>query len=74
MQDLDEAPDRLINTVEAARLLGLSVNTLCKRRVYGGPQAIPFVKLGRLVKYSTRELARHVAMNTVTSTSERNGY
>lgn len=70
-----DAPlDRLIDTEEAARILGVSVNTLCKARVYGGANAVPFVKLGRLVRYSTRTIANHVAANTFASTSDRCGY
>lgn len=70
----DESVDRLIDTEEAARILGVSVNTLCKARVYGGANALPFVKLGRLVRYKMRTIERHVAANTVTSTSQRGGY
>lgn len=70
----DDAADRLIDTEEAARILGVSMNTLCKARVYGGANALPFVKLGRRVRYSMRAIERHVAANTFTSTSQRCGY
>lgn len=73
MEEDAEPTDRLVDTEEAARLLGLKPNTLNKARVYGGANAIRFVKLGRSVKYSTREIARHVALNTFASTGQITG-
>lgn len=46
--------ERLLDTSEAARLLGLSPATLCKRRVSGNSPL--FVKLGRSVRYRRRDL------------------
>lgn len=50
---------------EAAQYLGVSVDLLaqwrCKRRV-----PLPFVKIGKLVRYRMRDLERFLADNTVT--------
>lgn len=74
MNDEEKSDDRLIDTNEAAERLGIRPNTLRKARVYGGPNAIRFVKIGRLVKYSVREIAAHVARNTFESTDQAAGY
>lgn len=74
MDDVSETPDRLVDTVEAARMLGVHKNTLEKARTYGGPNAMSFIKIGRLVKYSLREIALHKARNTYASTGECSGY
>ena len=68
--DADQFEDRLVDTHEAARILGLSYRTLVNSRVYGGPSAIRFVKLNRSVRYSLRDLYMHIRSNTVTSTTD----
>lgn len=60
--------DLLVDTHEAARLLGMKEGTLRKQRVYGG--GCHFHKLNRAVRYSMRDIAQHKAMNRVASTSE----
>lgn len=69
--DDDETTDRLIDTKAAAQLLGISDVTLRKARVYPGPNSIRYVKLGFRVRYSTREIARHIRANTLENTCER---
>lgn len=53
-------PNDLMSRREAARLLGVSESTLagwkCNRRV-----AIPFIKIGRLVKYRRADLEAFIA-------------
>ncbi|HEX8414446.1 MAG TPA: helix-turn-helix domain-containing protein [Sphingomicrobium sp.] len=66
-----EEDDRLVDTKEAARILDLSPTTLRKARVYGGAGSVPYQKLGRSVKYSTREIARYIAERTTRSTAQR---
>jgi hypothetical protein len=60
--------DRLVDTFEAARLLGQKPGTLRKQRVYGG--GCHYHKIGRSVRYSVHDIARFRAMNRVASTSE----
>ena len=65
-----EEEDRLVDTHEAARLLGLKYNTMVKARIYGGGGACRYVKLGRAVRYSVRDLMQHIHANATRSTSE----
>ena len=54
--------DSLLNEVEAARFLAVSVRTLQAWRTKGiGP---PFVRLGRAVRYSRQALIDWVHANT----------
>jgi len=54
MEATDKDPERLINEIEAAKLLCQSVRTIQKWRVTGyGPQ---FYKIGRSVRYRWREI------------------
>jgi predicted DNA-binding transcriptional regulator AlpA len=45
-----------VDTAEAARLLGLSPSTLEKYRFHRAPDAPPFVKIGRAVRYRITDL------------------
>ena len=62
--------DRLIDTHEAAKRLGVAYRTLMNARIYGGAAAVPWVRIGRSIRYSTREIDRYIRANTRTSTSE----
>lgn len=57
---------------EASVYLNLAKSTLSKQRVYGGPDAIPFVKLGaRRVGYLREDLDAWLASRRRTSTSDQ---
>lgn len=57
-----------MNAAEAAKLLGISISTLAKMRLYGtGPG---YSKLGRRVVYRLEELEAWIAANRYESTSE----
>ena len=58
----------LINTKEAAAILGLAVATLEKLRIYGGGPT--FHKLNRAVRYDRDDLLSWAAERRVASTSE----
>ena len=59
---------RLLNTEEAAYLLGLSPRTLERFRVHGGGPE--FVKLGRSVRYMASALQQWLQSRRRTSTSD----
>ena len=60
--------ENLLNQKQAARVLGLSVRTLERHRVWGtGPR---FVRLGRLIRYREYDLKEWVDRNSRSSTSE----
>ena len=63
-----DLPSRYLRTPEAARMVGLSIRTLEKHRIYGtGPR---YSKLGGRVVYSVEDLQAWVAQGTKTSTSD----
>jgi excisionase family DNA binding protein len=60
--------DNVLNTREAAALVGLSIPTLNKLRVYGGGPS--FLKLGRAVRYRRTDLDTWLQSRLRGSTSE----
>jgi hypothetical protein len=55
---------------EAAAYLKTSTSTLAKRRIFGGPNAIPFSKSGKMVRYRKSDLDAHMAENRRRTTSD----
>jgi predicted DNA-binding transcriptional regulator AlpA len=63
-----DLPPRYLRTPEAARMVGLSIRTLEKHRIYGtGPR---YSKLGGRVVYSVEDLQAWVSRGTKSSTSD----
>jgi predicted DNA-binding transcriptional regulator AlpA len=62
--------DRLLDTREAARQLGLSPSYLAKRRITGGADSPVFIKLGKLVRYAQRDIDAYLDSRRRRSTSE----
>ena len=61
--------EKMVDTDETARLLGLATNTVEKMRVTGtGPR---FVKLGRAVRYRLTDIEAYIAERVVESTSDQ---
>jgi excisionase family DNA binding protein len=60
---------KLLTPKQTAELLGVAVDTLtlwrCTRRV-----VLPFVKVGRLVRYDPEAVARFIEERTATGTAE----
>jgi excisionase family DNA binding protein len=56
--------DMLINTEKAAELLSIPAATLTKWRSTGQVK-IPFVKIGRQIKYRTTDLKSFIESSTV---------
>jgi predicted DNA-binding transcriptional regulator AlpA len=63
--------DRLINEKEAALILGCSIHKMQKDRRVGSP--IPFIKVGRSVRYKRRDIEAYLEQQYFTSTSEYGG-
>ena len=61
----------LLGEEQAAQVTGKSVSTLQKDRVAG--DGIPYVKLGRAVRYRLSDLKAHIAKNIRRSTSDCGG-
>jgi excisionase family DNA binding protein len=60
--------DQLLTETEAAALLRQKVKTMRNLRVTGG--GVPFVKLGRSVRYRMSDLQAYIASNVRKSTAE----
>ena len=58
-----------LNTEEAAELTGLSKSTLEKWRVAG--MHLPFIRAGRLIRYSRADIDAWMTSRKVLSTSEK---
>ncbi len=66
--NFSDLPPRYLRTPEAARMVGLSIRTLEKHRIYGtGPR---YSKLGGRVVYSIEDLQAWVAQGAKTSTAD----
>jgi predicted DNA-binding transcriptional regulator AlpA len=64
-------PDPLLTDEDVARLTGRARKTLQKDRLRGGDESIPFIRLGRLVRYRLSDVERFIARRqTLRSTSE----
>lgn len=59
---------QLLDERQAAHLLGCSVHKLQKDRRKGSP--IPFLKIGRCVRYRKEDLEAYIISRTFISTSE----
>jgi excisionase family DNA binding protein len=60
---------RMLRTWEAAEYTGIARSTLEKLRVRGS--GCPFIRIGRVIVYSTDELDSWLAAHRRTSTSDR---
>lgn len=58
----------VLDTEAAARYIGLAASTLEKMRVAGG--GVPFVKLGRAVRYRVCDLEQYLADRVRDNTSQ----
>lgn len=64
-----ETPERFLNDIEAADLLGLSRSYLRKLRIFGGGCA--FSAFGKAVRYRRSDLLAWAESKRIASTSQR---
>jgi len=62
--------ERLLNTKQASEMLGVDSKSLANSRYSGQGIAIPFVKMGRLVRYKQSDIENFIEKNTFQHTSE----
>jgi hypothetical protein len=66
--------DPLLSDTDVARLTGRARKTLQKDRLRGGDESIPFIRLGRLVRYRLSDVQRFIAQRpALRSTSDARG-
>lgn len=63
-------PDPAFDTKDAAKYVNRSPSTLKQMRVKGGPDSIPYIKIGRSVRYLKSDLDAYMSARRVTSTIE----
>ena len=61
-------PPEFVSAKQAARILDVHPNTLCKWRISGGGP--PFVKVGSRVRYRTAEIAAWADEHTYRNTAQ----
>jgi hypothetical protein len=61
---------RLLRPAEVEAEYGFPETELAKKRVTGGPNALPFLRYGRAIYYDSDDLDRWIANGKRTSTSE----
>jgi len=59
---------RLVNEIELAKRLSIEVRTLQAHRQRGG--GIPFIKIGRSVRYDLEAVEKYLRESSFSSTSE----
>ena len=63
--------DPLLTDTDVSRLTGRARKTLQKDRLRGGNESIPFIRLGRLVRYRLSDVQRFIAQRpALRSTSD----
>ena len=66
--------DPLLSDTDVARLIGRARKTLQKDRLRGGKESIPFIRLGRLVRYRLSDVQQFIAQRpALRSTSDVSG-
>jgi len=63
-----DQPFDFVSAKQAARILGVHPNTLCKWRISGGGP--PFTKVGRRVRYRISEISSWTNERTYTNTAQ----
>ena len=56
--------DQLLTANEAAKILGIKAASLAQRR-WRGDLALPYVKLGKVIRYKQTDLNSYIEKNTI---------
>ena len=62
--------ERLLNTRQASEVLGLDYKSLSNSRTTGTGPKIPYIKIGRLVRYKLSELESYIESHTYNHSGE----
>lgn len=62
--------ERLLNTKEVSEILGVTVKSLANSRYTGIGIQVPYIKIGKLVKYKESDLEKYIEANTFNHTGE----
>jgi len=62
--------ERLLNTKEVSEILGITVKSLANSRYTGIGIQVPYVKMGKSVRYKESALEKYIEDNTFNHTGE----
>ena len=62
--------ERLLNTKEVSEILGITVKSLANSRYTGIGIQVPYVKMGKSVRYKESDLKKYIEDNTFNHTGE----
>jgi len=62
--------EELLNTRQASKILGLEYKSLSNSRNTGTGPKIPYIKIGRVVRYKLSELEAYIESHTYNHTGE----
>jgi predicted DNA-binding transcriptional regulator AlpA len=62
--------ERLLNTKQAGELLNLGYKSLANSRSRGTGIHIPYIKVGRLIRYKQSDIEAYIETNTFNHTGE----
>ena len=62
--------ERLITPEEASEILGVTAKSLSNSRYTGTGLQVPFIKLGKIIRYKESELETYIEVNTFSHTGE----
>ena len=61
---------RLLNTKQASEILGITVKSLANSRYTGVGIQVPYIKMGKSVRYKESDLEKYIEDNTFNHTGE----
>ena len=62
--------ERLLNTKQASEILGVTVKSLANSRYTGIGIQVPYIKMGKLIRYKESVLEKYIDDHTFNYTSE----
>lgn len=71
--NLIQASNGLLDTKQASDFLGVNDKSLANSRYTGTGIQIPYIKMGKIVRYRQSDLEAYIENNTLTHTGEARG-
>ena len=71
--NLIQASNGLLDTKQASDFLGVNDKSLANSRYTGTGIQIPYIKMGKIVRYRQSDLEAYIEKNTLTHTGEVKG-
>ena len=62
--------ERLITPEEASEILGVTAKSLSNSRYTGTGLQVPYIKMGKIIRYKKSELEAYIDKNTINHTGQ----